>query len=130
MDKLEREVAEETGIFSSRRGQEKLKVEDLFGVVDAEGSGGVDDLFSAVRTLPKSRAQRDDDLFDIGTREPTTLAKTPSAPSKMVDLFEAPPEDVFASTAQPSRNEVDLFAPSKEEKRPAVLDDLFAEVSP
>ncbi len=133
-DQLEREIAQETGIFNSRRGQDKLRVdfgEALFeqGGVDATDDG---ELFPSVPVKPKQRPPPSDDLFSIGSRpvDAVPVKPTTAAPSKTADIFEAPPEDIFTSKAPPPVEDVDLFAPAQEESKPGKsLDDLFAEVS-
>ncbi len=136
-DKLEREVAKETGIFGSNKGQSKLSVtfdDDLFGGGgDSVITRDTDELFPAVAAKPKAAVKEptlDDDLFG-GARRDTTPGKPVEVISKKTpDIFEAPPENVFASKTRPASDEVDLFAPAKDEKMTVKpLDDIFADVS-
>ena len=126
IDDLEGEISEETGIFGSKKGTSKISVtldNDLFGERKKENPKVLDDdLFSTTVVKPKPvKPQVDDDLFSSPPPKPHPKPET------AVDIFGAPPEDIFASK-QPEGIS-DLFSAAKEDKKDKGLDDLFGSIS-
>ena len=137
-DKIEREIDDEIGVFSSKKAAKVTLDDDLFGSPPASStkpSKKKDDLFG------------DDDLFS-STSKPATKSPAASKKARPVEedlfsskpagsskkkgledsLFDKPPEDVFASASTKKEAMTDdLFAPSKASEGTKKLDDIFAD---
>ena len=140
-DKLEKEISEEVGAFSSKRAPSNVTVtfdDDLFGPSPPTKSSkkkenkgadlfGDDDVFSQPpKPAPKSTAPKTTSVEDDSFSSAPTSSKKPKSE---VNLFDKPPEDIFASGSSKTKDESnDLFAPSKGETKK--LDDIFADSAP
>ena len=112
MNRLEKEIQDETGIFSTSPSK-KVKV-----AID-------DDLFGSLKVDPKPRAGLEDDIFAApapskpkskkGTESLFATSSKPLQPNPTTSVFDSPPEDVFApspGTRQAAVGADDIFASS------------------
>ena len=170
IDRIENEISEETGVFSSKKGATKVTVtldDDLFGSTKVDSgtarSGDFDDLFSEPPQKPrqpppkaaKPQAPPADDLFAAPPTKPkTTPTKAKATPTKddfltsdvqpprtetkpkvEADIFDNPPDDIFATakvTKVAKVDKDDIFGSSTSDifsaggRKSKGLDDLFA----
>ncbi len=130
INRLEDEIKQNTGIFSTSP-TKKIPVS-----VD-------DDLFASMKTAdPMKAAADDDDLFapatstkpkkgasDLFGSSPPSKKPSKSAPAAAGNVFDEPPEDIFASASSSRQAAIgadDIFASSKDNKPKKQLDDLFS----
>ena len=132
---IEKEISQDTGLFSSQSTASKVSVpvDDLFS---SKSIASKDDLFASTSV---SKDIFEDDPF--ATRpsrrtgsstqppppgRPTGSSTQPPPPGRPLtdSLFDQPPEDVFASGQAREATVPDIFAASKEEKKKV---DIFAD---
>lgn len=88
--------------------------DDLFnsaGVEPVKKREDIDDLFATTTKMRSGRGRGEEDLFASG--DPVPKAQTRSQPTANVNVFDSPPEDIFAASVPSSDvGSVDIFASS------------------
>ena len=144
VDELENEISRETGLFSSTKGTSKVAVsfgDDLFGGgKESVLAGDTNDLFGgdtagtaspAVKprpsVVPKPEASQGDRSVPAPalSAEDNLFSSPPVKTKPPVDIFEAPPDDIFASSQEPKQPTDDIFSADKGGPSGRGLDDLL-----